>query len=90
VGTGYTAGGKQLTDQSVTQDNVGDQGVFDAEIVVWANSVLTARGAVMYIDSGDPATSPLIHYYDFGADYTTAGGAFIVNWPTIGILVAWP
>ena len=90
AGTGYTAGGKELQDKSVTQDNDGDQGVWDAEIVVWANSVLTARGAVLYKDTGNAATSPLIRYFDFGMNYTTDGGAFNVSWPANGILVAWP
>jgi len=89
VGTGYTADGKQLTDQSVTQDNDGNQGVFDAEIVVWANSEITARAAILYMNSGDPATSPLIRYYDFGSDLVTDGGAFCVNWPAAGVFVMW-
>ena len=89
VGTGYTAGGKQLTDQTVTQDNDGNQAIFDATIVVWTNSEITARAAILYKSTGNAATSPLIRYYDFAADYTTDGGSYTITWPAVGIAVMW-
>jgi len=90
VGTGYVAGGKALTGKTVTQDDTGDQAVWDADNVLWTGSEITARGAVLYKNTGNVATSPLIRYFDFAADYTTIGGTWTIAWPAGGILVAWP
>jgi len=89
-GTGYVAGGKALANSTVTQDDTYNQGTWDADNVEWTISSVTAGGAVLYIDSGDPATSPLIHYYDFGAEHTTGGTTFSITFPIAGILQAWP
>lgn len=85
-GTGYTAGGQALANKSVTQDNTDDEGVFDADDVTWANSSITARGAVIYKDTGTPATSPLLCYKDFGVDKTSENGDFTVQFDAEGIL----
>jgi hypothetical protein len=61
-GTGYTAGGKALTGNGVTVDTAANEAVFDADNVFWASSTITARGAVIYADSGNAATDRLIHY----------------------------
>ena len=90
AGTGYVAGGKALANKAVTQDNTGDQGKFDADDVEWTVSSVTAGGAVLYKNSGDPATSPLIRYFEFDAEYTTGGTTFKISWPANGLLVAWP
>ena len=89
VGTGYVAGGKVLSDLSVTQDDAGGQAIWDATIIVWANSEITARAAILYKNTGNAATSPLIRYYDFAADYTTDGGSYTITWPAIGIATLW-
>lgn len=86
VGTGYTAGGQALANKTVTQDNTGDKGVFDADDVTWANSTLTARGAILYKDTGVAGTSPLIGYIDFGADKVSTGGPFTISWNAGGIM----
>lgn len=80
VGTGYTAGGKVLTSKAVAQDNTNNISTFDADDVVWASSTVAARGAVLYKDTGSPATSPLICYVDFGSDKSSAGDNFTVKW----------
>jgi len=85
-GVGYTAGGESLADLEVTQDDVDNEGVFDANDVVWNASTITARGAVIYKDTGDPATSPLIAYIDFGADKISDNGDFTLQWGSEGIL----
>ena len=66
VGTGYTAEGAALASVTVTKDNTDNEGVFDAADVVWTTSTITARGAVIYKDSGTAGTSWLICYLDFG------------------------
>ncbi|HHL39621.1 MAG TPA: hypothetical protein ENJ37_03875 [Deltaproteobacteria bacterium] len=86
TGAGYTAGGAALANKTVTQDNVDNEGVFDADDVTWANSTITARGAVLYKDTGAPSTSPLICYMDFGADKTSSGGDFTIQWNAEGIV----
>ena len=85
-GTGYTAGGATLANGAVTQDNTDDEGVFDADDVVWSNSTITARGAVIYKDTGTASTSPLICYIDFGADKSSESADFTLEWNAEGIL----
>jgi hypothetical protein len=85
-GTGYTAGGQALTTKTVTQDNTGDKGVFDADDVVWTTATITARGAVLYKDTGVAGTSPLIAYIDFVTDKSSSGGSFTIQWNASGII----
>lgn len=86
TGTGYTAGGQALANKTVTQDNVDNEGVFDADDVTWANSTITARGAVLYKDTGTPSTSPLLCYFDFVSDQSSSSGNFTIQWNTEGII----
>ena len=88
VGSGYTVGGMTLANATVTQDNTNDKGVFDADDVLWSTSTITARGAVVYKDTGTPATSPLIHYLDFTEDKVSSSGDFTISWNASGILDA--
>jgi hypothetical protein len=85
-GTGYTAGGKALTNKSVNDDDVNDQAEFDADDTTWAVATITARAAVIYKDTGVASTSPLIAYIDFGEDFSTSGADFTVEWDSEGIL----
>jgi len=85
-GTGYTAGGATLASCAVTKDNTDNEGVFDATDVTWSNSSITARGAVVYKDSGVAATSWLIYYDDFGQDYTSLNADFKITWNAEGIV----
>ena len=50
-GTGYSAGGQSLANQAVTQDDVDDEGVFDADDVEWTGASFTAYHAVNYDDT---------------------------------------
>ncbi len=85
-GTGYTAGGTALANKAVTADNTDNEGVFDADDVTWASSTITARGAVIYKDTGTPSTSPIICYIDFGSDKSSSAGNFTISWNAEGIL----
>lgn len=85
-GTGYTAGGQALANKSVSKDNTDNEGVFDADDVTWSSSTITARGAVVYKDTGTPATSWLVAYYDFGSDKTSTSGDFTIQWGAEGIV----
>jgi len=86
TGTGYTAGGATLANEAVTQDNTDNEGVFDADDVTWSTSTITARYAVIYKSSGASTTSPLICCIDFGADKSSSGGNFTIQWNAEGIL----
>lgn len=85
-GTGYTAGGNALANTSVTVDDTNDLAKLDADNEVWSNSTITARGAVIYKDSGVDSTSPLICYLDFTEDKTSSSGDFTVEFDSDGIL----
>lgn len=65
VGTGYTAGGKILT--NVTVNKSGTVAYLDFDDVVWDPASFTARGALIYnTNLGDLAVAVL----DFGSDKT--------------------
>ena len=85
-GTGYTAGGKEITTKSFSQDNANDKAVFDGDDVSWTGSTITARYAVIYKDTGTPSTSPLIELLDFEADEESDSGTFKIEWNADGIL----
>lgn len=84
---GYTAGGATLASKAITIDTGNDRAYLDADDVSWTASVapLTARYAVLYKDSGNPATSPVIGYIDFVTDRTVAvGDVFVIQWAAPG------
>lgn len=77
-GTGYTAGGTTLTGFSVTTS--GTTAILDfTSDPSWANSTITARGALIYNSS---KTNKAIAVYDFGSDKTSSNGTFTVQFPT--------
>ena len=84
-GTGYTAGGMALANKVITRDDVNDWSKFDADDVIWSASTLTARGAIIYLDTGVPATSTLIAYVDFVTDKVSSAGDFVIQWHTDGV-----
>lgn len=86
AGAGYTAGGATLAGKTVTQDNTNDKATFDANDVQWTGASFTARGAILYKDTGAAATDILIGYFDYGADKTVSGGNFDHTWSASGIL----
>ena len=87
IGINYTAGGAELTGKSVTQDNTADKSKFTGNNVSWSNASFTARGAVIYKDTGNSTTSPLIAFYDFGGDETATNQTFTMQWNSNGIIL---
>lgn len=77
-GTGYTAGGGELTRIDPTE--TGTTAFTDFEDLTFSSSTITARGCVIYNDTaaGDPAVTVL----DFGADKTSTSGDFTIVFPT--------
>lgn len=84
--SGYTAGGSALTGKTVTVDNTDNEGVFDADDISWTDVTFTARGAVIYKDTGVDANSPLICYIDFGGDKSPEANEFQIVWGAEGIV----
>ena len=87
TGTGYTAGGVALTTKTLTYTGGTNTIAFDADDVTWASSTITARYAVIYdATPGTDATRPLLAYVDFGADQSSSGSTFTIQWDAAGIL----
>ena len=84
-GAGYTSGGATLASKTVTYTSGTNTQAFDAADVTWTSSTITARYAVIYDSTGVSSTSPLIGYVDFGADVTSSGGDFTIQWNASGI-----
>lgn len=85
IGAGYVAGGAVLINRSISIDNANDLAKYLGDNIVWSTSTITARGAVIYKDTGTPSTSPLICYIDFGEDKVTTNSDFVIAWNTNGI-----
>lgn len=85
---GYTAGGATVSGKSCTQDNANDRGVFDCADPTWTadGTGFTCRYAVLYKDTGDPSTSPLIAYWDFGGNQNPVSIAFTLIVNALGLL----
>jgi hypothetical protein len=87
-GAGYSAGGATVTGATPTYTAGTNTFALEANNVSWASSTITARYMVVYIDTGNPATSPVIAYSDFGGDQSTVDGTFTLSWDADGIFTA--
>jgi len=85
TGVGYTTKGKVLGNVTITKQDLANNVKVTASDVTWANSSLSARYAVLYKDTGDNATSPLILCFDFTATKTSVNGDFTIQWAEDGI-----
>jgi hypothetical protein len=83
-GTGYTAGGTVITSTTVTESPTGSL-MWDAADTSWTTSTITnARGGLAYADA--LAGNNGIVLVNFGADFSTVAGTFLVQWAGAGIL----
>lgn len=76
TGTGYTAGGLALSGITWTYDAANHRCVLGADPLLWSGAAFTARYLVVYNDSGDPSTSELVGYIDYGVDKSPASEDF--------------
>jgi hypothetical protein len=83
TGTGYTAGGADLTNKTVTQDDTNDRAVFDADDVSWTSATFTARHAAL---NDVTASKNLLCSIDFGTDKSVTAGTFTIQWASAGII----
>jgi hypothetical protein len=81
TGTGYTAGGKLLTQVAPTTS--GTTALVDFADVTWSSATLTARGALIYNSTpGHTYTTPACAVLDFGSDRSITAGDFTLTFPT--------
>ncbi len=93
-GSGYTAGGVEVSSPNVQTDNTGNQGILYAtNLVLTPITFASGLYAVLYGSSGlGAASDPLLAALDLGTDPVTAnfwsvvGGTFNINFPAAGIL----
>ena len=79
-GPGYAAGGQQLTGPQILGPANGTAyATFNDPI--WANSSLTARGALIYNQSKQQRAVAVL---DFGSDVSSNNGSFRVKFPPPG------
>lgn len=88
TGPGYTAGGQALASKTITLSTLEQR--FDAADVVWTSSTFTARVAVIYVDTGNAATSALIAFMILADDVESATGTWTLEFPATGIFASDP
>lgn len=79
---GYTLRGATLGTKTATADTATNETRLGSAAVVWtagSGQTLTARFAVLYVDSGTDATSPLLGYIDFEADVSATNDTFTIT-----------
>ena len=75
-GTGYTAGGAELTE--ITPTSSGTTAFIDFGDLTWSSATLTVRGALIYnATNGNRAVAVL----DFGSDKVSTNGDFTIQMP---------
>lgn len=78
---GYTAEGALLSGKSVTYDAASNQVRLVADDVEWdESSIGPASFAVVYLDSGSPATSTLLSYVVLDPARTSEDAMFAIRW----------
>ena len=76
VGDGYVAGGAALS--GFTTGRGGTTAWITFDDVVWLNSTITARGALIYNSS---RSGKAVCTLNFGSDIADSDGAFLIHWP---------
>ena len=84
-GTGYSAGGLALTFSSAYTTGTNTLTLSATANPSWAASTFTARFLIFFVDTGTPATSPLISYVDFDTDQSPVAQTFEYQIPGTGI-----
>ena len=82
TGSGYTAGGGNLT--NVTPTTSGTTALTDFNDLTFTTATVTARGALIYNTqtNGGSNTTDTVVVLDFGSDKTSTAGDFTIQFPT--------
>lgn len=87
AGDGYTAGGYTLTGVSATVDKTNNLAYLDCGNPTWTSATLSnVRFPVIYRDTGDAATAPLLGYINLGSNKTITDGTFTLTVSASGLL----
>jgi len=78
-GTGYTAGGKTLTD--FTTGLSGSTAFLTFTDPVWENATITARGCLIYNSS---KSNKAVAVFEFAQNVSSVNGTFTVDFPGVG------
>lgn len=83
---------KDLPAPTIAEDDTNDEVVLDAGNITWsalgpASGGPIVSGAVIFRNSGNDATSPLLAFLDF-TNTQVNGGDFTVAWSSNGIIVS--
>ena len=80
TGTGYNQGGAATT-VTINKNNADNRIDLNFSNVAWSNATITARGAVIYKDSGlgQASADPLIAYVDFNQNIASTNASFAVT-----------
>lgn len=83
-GTGYTAGGENLTNVDPSLPGGGTTATTDFADVTWSTATITANGALIYNTQtgGGSGTTDAVIVLAFGGDKTSTAGDFTVQFPT--------
>ena len=79
-GTGYTAGGKVLTNVNPSIPS-GTTAITDFDNAIWTSATFSAMGAMIYNDTPTSPEDPSVLILDFGALKTATAGTFTVAFP---------
>ena len=83
-GSGYTAGGATIGSVAAAYDATNDRSTLDGADVTWTALTATYRYAVIRVDTGSSATSPVVAWVDFGADQAASGIDVTLQWDATG------
>lgn len=83
-GSGYTAGGKNLT--NITWGETDGISTFDADNIIWTDATFTARYAVIYDDTTTSPPDVLVCMYDLEEDNFVNNGTFTLTFNSVGII----
>lgn len=86
TGINYTARGRAITGKTAAFDGTTKVVSFDAEDTTWPAATFTARYGIIYNDTGDDSTSPLLGWIDFVEDKIATNGNFTIIWHEDGAL----
>ena len=87
TGSGYSASGKTVSGMTIGFTGHNPTVIrLDGSDVSWASATITARYAVLYKDTGNGSTSPVICWVDFGSDQSSSSGTFEIQWNASGIV----
>jgi hypothetical protein len=83
-GTGYTAGGQELTIASSMPSLSGTTAFVDFDDETFTSSTITANGALIYntTTAGGSGTTDAVAVLAFGGDKTSTNGDFTIQFPT--------